>query len=1085
MKPIFAAFARNIVFANILLGFFLIGGYLGATNMVRELFPEFSLDIITIAVPWPGADPEEVEEGIVRKIEEAIDGVEGIKQYDSASGENRAAVVVEVKENYEVFDVKERIRNKVDTVVDQLPEEAEEPIIEELTLRTEVCLVALSGEGLSERKLKEWAEEVKDDLTALPGISQVQIFGARDYEIAIEISEEKLQEYGLSLGEVAALVRASNLNLSGGTVRTQGEEIRLRTMGRKYTGEELAEIVIKSSPDGDVIKLGRIAEIHDAFTEDPIISQFDGQPAITVSVLKTAEEDAIDISEKVNAYAAELQARLPEGMNIDVWSDTSDPIQARIALLTKNGLFGLILVFGLLWIFLDARLSFWAGMGMPISIAGALLVMWAIGATLNMISLFSLIMVLGIIVDDAIIVGESIYVHRKRGAPPLKAAVEGVNEVGLPVIAAVTTTMIAFMPLAFISGIMGKFIAILPVVVVACLAVSLIECLILLPAHLSHLPDPNHKPERGHPIANFSQRFHKATTGGLEWFVDHVFTPFLARVLEWRYVAVGAAIAIFMATMGLVGGGIVKFETFPNVDGDVLTATVEFPDGTPIEITERAVKQMSEAIYALGDRLETKSGEPMVKHVFSLTGSTISDEQPERGNHLGSVRVELLGTEFRGIHSNRIMAEWNEEIGLLPGATALSIIGMEAGPPGAPIEVWMQGEDLEMLTSAADKLVEELNTYEGVYQVQSDFRPGKNEMRFSLKPEARTLGLTTADLANQVYAGFFGEEAVRVQRGREDVRIRVRYPEQEREDITTLEDVRIRTPQGNEVPLLSVADVTYSPGYSTINRTDGLRRVAVTAEVSDTANADEIYADLEPFFAQLQADYPRMLLSVQGDKRTQRETFGPLAVTGPLAMLGMFIIIATIFRSYVQPLLILLAVPFGIVGAILGHLLLGFNLSIMSVFGMVALAGVVVNDAIVLIEHINDLVARGTPFFEALRRGGARRFRPIFLTTMTTCGGLAPLIMETDMQAQFLIPMAISIAGGVAFATLITLVFLPCLLGILNDLRRVAVWLRKREWPTPESVEPATDRFKDRWEDQPQSPAPGAAPGLTSAPEPS
>jgi multidrug efflux pump subunit AcrB len=730
----------------------------------------------------------------------------------------------------------------------------------------------------------------------------------------------------------------------------------------------------------------------------------------------------------------------------------------------------LLLVFGLLWLFLDFRLSFWAGMGMPISIAGALAIMWGLGATINMISLFGLIMVLGIIVDDAIVVGEAIYVHRKNGEPPLKAAIEGVTEVGMPVVAAVTTTIVAFVPLLFVEGLMGKFIAIMPIVVIACLVISLVECLILLPAHLSHLPDPNQKVTAGHPIRRIGQRLHQTTSHGLEWFVDHVYEPFLGdRVLQYRYVTLACAIAVLILTFGFMQSGLLKFEFFPNLDGNQLTATVEFPEGTPLKVTQDAIARMEEGLRRVADQSPTLTGDPMIENMFSLVGSTIADDRPRYGNHLGSVRVEMLDTELRGVHTDDLMAAWEKEIGPLPGVESLSFSGMEAGPPGAAIEIWLQGNHMENLLAAAEELKQKLATYEGVYQIAHDFRPGKNEMRFALKDEARALGITVADLARQVYAGYFGEEALRIQRGRDDIRIRVRYTEAERKQIDELSQVRIRTPQGQEVPLMSVADVEYGPGLSNVNRTDGMRRVAVTAEVNPAkANANEIFEELSTgYFENLQRKYPGMMVSLQGEKKNMRESFGSLAVSYPLALLGIFIIIATMFRSYVQPFIIMVTVPFGIIGAVLGHMLLGYDLTIMSFFGMVALSGVVVNDAIVLIERINEFMAEGRGFRESVRLGGARRFRAVFLTTITTVGGLAPLIIEKDMQAQFLVPMAISIAAGVAFATLLTLVLIPCLLVILNDLRRVTRWMFTHEWPTAEEVEPSRMRYVDLTKYQP------------------
>lgn len=1062
MKGVIASFTRHTVFANIVLILIFVAGGMAVKNMVRETFPEFSLDVITVSVPWPGADPEEVEEGICRKIEEAIDGVEGIRRYSSTSAENVGTVVVEVREDYDVNEVKDRVRNKVDAI-SSFPLEAEKPITEEITLRQNVLVIALTGDNLTEKTLKEWAEQVKDEVRLLPSISQSQVLGGRDYEISIELSEERLREYGLTFAQVASVVRGSSLNLAGGTMRTEGEEIRLRTLGRKYTGKEFSEIVVLARPDGEIITLDRLATIRDAFTEDPIISRFNGHPSINVAVLKTPDEDTVAIDEAVHAYVARQSEILPPGMEMKIWGRSADILQQRIDLLLVNGFMGVVLVFLMLWLFLDIRLSFWAGMGIPTCIAGALAILWAVGATMNMISLFGLIMVVGIIVDDAIVVGEAIYVHRKSGQPPFRAAVEGIKEVGWPVVAAVTTTIVAFMPLFFVGGIMGKFISILPLVVIACLSISLVEALFLLPAHLSHLPDPNIKSTGGNWIQRTGRRIHGFTNDGLETFVGRFYEPVISFALRWRYVSLSLAIALFLCTMGLIESGIVKFSVFSRLDGDVMTARVEFPNGTPIEVTKEAVDQVEAAVRQLGESIKTTSGAPLITNLFSLTGSTISEDRPEYGNHLGSVRVEMLGTEFRGHHSEDLMVQWEKAVGAIPGLTSLTFAGMQAGPPGAPIEVWLQGNDMPTLMLAAADLKAKLATYDGVYQIQDDFRPGKNEIRLRLKPEARTMGLTTSDLARQIYAGYFGEEALRLQRGRDDIRVRVRYTADERERISDFENVRIRTPQGSEVPLLSVADLDFGPGYASIQRTDGMRRIAVTAEVDAArANANEVFDDLSTgFFKQLEFENPGVMVSLQGEKEKMRESLGSLTVTYPLALLGIYIIIATVFRSYIQPMIIMITIPFGLIGATFGHLIMGYELSMMSMFGMVALSGVVVNDAIVLIECVNDLVARGMPYMEALRRAGVRRFRAIFLTTVTTVGGLAPLMLEQDMQARFLIPMAISLSAGVGFATLLTLFLIPCLLAIVNDIRCLVAYLRTGSWPVREQVEPARFRNLD------------------------
>lgn len=1066
MKRVLVAFARNTVFANIVLVLIFLAGGIATMSMIRENFPEFSLDMITISVLYPGADPEEVEEGICQKIEEAIEGLEGIKQYTTESSENAGTAFIEVKEDYEVSDVLDRVRTKVNAI-STFPIDAEKPVISEFMLKDPVMLLYLSGD-MSERRIKEWSERIKDEIQQLPEVSKVEIFGARGYEIGIEVSEERLREYGLTFNMIVDAIRRSSLNLAGGTIRTQGEEIRVRTMGRKYTGEALSSIVVLARPEGEIITLDRVATINDGFTEDPINALINGEPSVLLILYKTKEEDALVISEAVQQFILQKQMQLPAGANIKILYDNTEMLRSRINMLSKNLIIGLMIVFLLLWCFLNARLSFWGGMGIPVSIAGAMAILWAIGGTINMISLFGLIMVLGIVVDDAIVVGEAIYFHRKQGEPPIKAAVEGVCEVGMPVIAAVTTSIVTLLPLFYIGGIMGKFISIMPAVVIACLAVSLVECLILLPAHLSHLPNPDSKNNNLNPLTRRLEVVHRLTSFGMEWFVANVYTPLLSKALYWRYVSLCIAVSILLLTIGLVKGGILKFEVFPEVDGFIMTSTVEFPGGTPSDVTKQAIEQIDAALLRLAEQTETRSEDPLIEDRMAMIGQTM-EGIPRSGPHLGSVQAILLDSKRRGIHTKDLMVQWEKEIGPIPGVKSMTFTGLEGGPPGAPIEVWLQGRDMNDILAAADDLMDRLRMFEGVYQIRSDFSPGKNEMRLELKPEARTLGLTVDDLARQVYAGYYGDEAVRLQRGRDDIRIKVRYTANERRRISDLEKVRIRTRNGHEVPLMSVADISFAPGYSTITRTDGMRRVAVSADVdTNKANANEIFSELSSnFFTQLKRQYPELNVALQGEQKKMRESFDSLFVGYPLAILGVFIIIATIFRSYTQPFIIMFTVPFGIIGAVFGHLLLGYNLSIMSIFGIVALTGVVVNDGIVLIERVNENIAEGMLFFDAILSGGARRFRAIFLTSLSTVGGLTPLIMETDLQAKFLIPMALSMAAGVAFSTVLTLVLVPSLMALLSDARLLVHRLKYGFWPKRMDVEPARDRHLDPLADEP------------------
>ncbi len=1058
MKKLLAAFASNVVFANIMIFMMFLLGAISILMMRREMFPEMSLDRIQISIPYPGADPEEVEEGVLRKIEDALQGESGIKEILTYASENMGTTIITVDERSRTQNVLDRVRSKVDGI-STFPEGAENPVISEMILEDQVLILAVSG-NVPEARMKEWAERIKEDLLQLDPVTIVDVFGARDYEISVELSEERLREHQLTLEGVMRAIQAHNLNVPGGLLRGENEVVRIRTLGRKYTGEEVSKIPVITYPDGRVVTLGEVADVMDGFTEDAVRPGIDGHPALFIYVKKTAMQDSLDISKATLDFLEEQRQILPEGLELDLIYDATDMLRDRINLLVKNGIIGLSLVFILLWLFLDLRLSFWAGMGMPISIAGALVILWAVGGSLNMISLFGLIMVLGIIVDDAIVVGEAIYYHQQQpGADPYLAAVKGVSEVGMPVLGAVTTTIVAFVPLMFVGGIMGKFISILPVVVIACLIVSLWECLLLLPAHLGvHLPSERSDRSR---IRRFFKTIHQHTGKRLERFSEGPYQRFLTLSLTWRYVAFCIAIGILVITGGAVASGRIEVTMFPSFDSFMLTAVVEFPNGTPIEVTDAALDHIEKAAESLNERIETRSGSPAIQKILRLAGENLNDPYSATTENLGSVQIILVESTDRRLGSEQIMTMWENEIGIIPGVEALTVEELEAGPPGKPIDVRIKGSDLAAMRKAADDLQAIMESYAGTSQIQTDLRPGKNEIRFTLKPEALHLGISVEDVGRQLNMAYYGGEALRLQRGRDEVKVMVRNTASERSLLASIDNVRIRTPDGREIPLRAVADMETGPGFATITRVDGLRAVGVSANAdNEQMPASQINRELEQtHFPELRNRYPSLYFEFQGEQKDSAESVGSLKIGFPIALVGIYIIIATIFRSYAQPLIIMLTVPFGIIGAVLGHLLRDVDLSLMSLFGMVALAGVVVNDAIVLIESFNHHITEGYDVMEALKEAGKRRFRAVFLTTLSTVGGLTPLIIEKNLQAQFLIPMAISIAAGVAFATLLTLLLVPSLLLILNDLRRGWAYLLTGECPERRAdLEPARKR---------------------------
>ncbi|QSH41759.1 efflux RND transporter permease subunit [Lentisphaerota bacterium ZTH] len=1054
MKKLIRSFLKNPVLANMLMLIILVGGAFGATSMSREMFPKFSLDAVSVSVDYPGADPEETEEAICLKLEEAIDGIEGVKEIYTTAAEGSGSAVITLEDGADLSSIMDEIKTEVDGIT-TFPDDCETPIVKEVKFRGDVLSIMVWGK-LPERQLKEVSRKLKDELLQIKGISQASVSGIRDYEISIEISEEMLRKYDLTIKQVSEAVRRHGYNFPAGSIRTPVEEYRIRALGRKYRGKEYTRIPVITRPDGTVITLGKIAKIKDTFDDDSrMFSFFNGMPAASINIFKTDREDAIQISNALREFVKRKRQELPKSVNLTIFRDRANMIRGRLNMLLSNGRIGLLLVFLSLWMFLDIRLSFWVTMGIPISIAGALIIMSLFGCSINMLSLFGMIMVLGLIVDDAIVVGESIYSHRSRGSTCLNAAVDGTSEVALPVIAAVSTTIVAFLPLFAISGVMGKFIRQIPIPVVAALFVSLIEGLFILPVHLRHLP----LKVEGNQIRkyNFVGKLRKRIAAGLDNFINKIYGPFIDWILHWRYAAICVAISILMIICGLMKAGVVKFTFMEKSDSDFLKITVEMTAGTPLKDTKKVTQKILEGWKKVEKEFTPllPKGKKLALGVYTLIGSTVSYEKSAKPSEL-EVNVELLPSEVRNIFSQRLLTAWKKAVGDIPGAIKTNFKSFRGGPGGLPIEIDVKGEDYDAILKAADALVDKVRAYKGVYDEQVDYSAGKREFIVKMKREAYHHGLTLDDIASHVKGGFYGDEALSVQRGRDDVKVKVRFPELAgRNSIEYFKKLRIETPRGYRIPLTSVAQIKLQQGQSSINRIDRNRVVKVEADVDESlGNAKEIMRDIKAkVLPEIEQRY-NVICDAEGQDKENRDALKGLYIGFPMAMLGIYFIIASMFRSYIQPMIIMTTIPFGLIGGVVGHILFGRMISLLSMFGMVALAGIVVNDAIVLIEGVNARLENGMPLFEAIREGGKRRFRAILLTTITTFSGLMPLILEKSFQAQFLIPMAISIAFGVLFATLLTLVLLPCQLAVLSDFRRMLHFLWHREWKTREELEP-------------------------------
>ena len=1039
-----AWFAANHVAANILMLFILVAGALSLTQVIIETFPEFDTDRITIRVPYRGASPAEAEEGVCLRVEEAIASIEGIKRIRSTAQENLGVVTVELEEDADDRKVLDDVKAAVDRI-ETFPLETEKPVVAEAETRRRVITVVLSGDA-SEKTLKALAERVRDELTAKDGISQVEVSGIRNYEISIEVSEEALRRYGLSFQQVSNAIAMSSLDLPGGAVKTTGGEILLRTKGQMYRGSEFEEIVVVTRPDGTQVYLADVATVVDGFEDTSTATRFDGKKGVQIQVFRVGEEGALQIADTTKRYVEDLRADLPAGITADTWDDDSIILRQRIGLLLRNARLGLTLVFLCLTLFLNLRLAFWTTMGIPISFMGGFWLVPYFDVTINMISLFAFIIVLGIVVDDAIVVGENIYEYLQRGMKPLDAAIRGVREMAMPVTFAIITSVAAFAPLLFVAGNMGKVMRNIPIVVIAVLLMSLVEALLILPAHLSGEGWRTHRFIR--PVVEAIEGVQNRVQKWLQRFIDGPYRKSLDFALEWRYLTVAAAVVMLLLVVALVGGGYLKFSFMPKVDADNMVAFLTMPQGTPAAQTAQVLERVERAATEVArqhDEGRPEGAPSVVQHMATTIGTQPRAagggpmaQQSAGGDssHLGEVNVELLGAEDRDVSSALLLSQWRDLVGEVPGAVSLTFQA-NIFSAGDAVSVQLAHRDFDTLLAAVDRLKGIIAEYPGTKDVADSFLPGKKELKLTLTPEGRAVGLTLSDLARQVRAGFYGQEVQRVQRGRDDVRVMVRYPEAERKSMGDIERMRVRLPDGSEVPFATVASVEEGRGYAVIDRADRRRVVTVSADVDEAvANANEINADLRvEVLPNLASEYTGLTYDFEGEQREQRDAMTSMARNFIVAQIAIFAILAIPFRSYIQPAIIMSAIPFGLIGAAIGHLIMGLNLTLLSVMGMIALTGVVVNDSLILIDLINRLRARGKSVDVAIREAGMRRFRPIMLTTATTFLGLSPMIFETSMQAKFLIPMAVSLGYGIVFAPAITLILVPSLYRILEDLK--------------------------------------------------
>ncbi len=1036
MHTAIAWFTRNPVAANLLMFVLIVGGIMSLFTVHQEEFPNMDIRMVTVSVPYLGAAPEEVEQGVCIRIEEALKGTDGIEKIQSSASEGNCSVIAMLFDDASEIDVLNNIKSQVDGI-NTFPKETEKPIVSKVTITQGVLQIALSGDT-DERTLKEIGKEIRDDIAAIDGISTVSLEFVRPYEISIEISEDNLRRYGLTLEQVSAVIRNTSLDMPGGTLKTKGGDILLRAKGQAYWGEEFEDIVVLTRNDGTRVFLSEIATIHDSFEEGDLTARFNGDLSAIIKVDRVGKEDAINMATSVFDYIDAYQSSLPPGLELTVWQNEAAGLQERLDTLNSTALGGLVLVVLILALFLKFRLAMWVAAGIPIALLGTIAVFPYADISMSTMTVLAFILVLGILVDDAIVVGERVYGHEQMGKPPVQAAIDGTWEVSVPVIFGVLTTMAAFLPLLLASGRMGGFFSVIGYVVVIALVLSIIESQLILPSHLAH---------RNHSEATtgFSKRWNTLQSklaGWLEGVAHNHYQPLLSKAVNNRYITASIGLGVLILALALIASGRVVFTFFPAIEGDRVYATLEMPEGVAVEVTARGAAQLEAAARALQSELEEFTGNPATIHnVLTSVGQAAQrgNGPPQRAgpgrSHFAEVVIELVPRQERqNFRSNQVAQMWREKVGNIPDAVKLAFSSDEYSA-GEPINYELSARDVDVIRAAATDLRAELGRYDGIFDITDSFRAGKQEIKLSLLPEARTLGLTLSDLASQVRSAFYGNEAQRIQRGQDDVRVMVRYPESGRSSIGNLEDMYIRTPQGTEVPFYSVAQFELGRGYSTINRVDGHRVINVIADVDrSTVSPEEVNVSIQQqVLPQLRAKYPGLTVKVAGEQEERAKSFSSLFQAAILSLIIIYALLAIPLRSYIQPLVIMSVIPFGAVGAITGHWIMGYQLMFFSALGIVALSGVVVNASLVLVDYINRRRREGMDMEEAVLSAGVVRFRPIMLTSITTFVGLLPLMGNPSPDTTPFIPMAISLAFGVLFATFITLFLVPSLYRMAED----------------------------------------------------
>ncbi|MDP5134184.1 MAG: efflux RND transporter permease subunit [Paraglaciecola sp.] len=1022
-----AWFAKNHVAANLLLISIVLAGLFSlSTKIPLEVFPSFEADTISVSVSLRGSTPEDVEKGVAIRIEEAVQDLEGIKHITSSSSEGSASVVIELENGYDPREQLADIKSRVDAI-NTFPVDAEKPVVALAQRKREVMAVTVASD-YGEKETREFAEHVRDQLLSLPNVTQVELSGVRDYEIAIQISQDTLRQYNLTLAGVSSAIASFSSDVSAGNLKTDGGDVLIRSKGQAYRKNEFANIVIKNQTDGTIIRLGDIAQISDDFEETPVRTRFNGKQAAFLDIYRIGPQSAITVADEVKMFIEQQQENLPQGFELSYWDDDSELVKSRLATLTTNALQGGVLVLALLTLFLRPAIAFWVFIGIPVSFMGAFLAMPLFGVTLNVMSLFGFILVLGIVVDDAIVTGENVYTHLKTAKSGEEAAIKGTLEVATPVTFGVLTTVAAFLPLAFIEGARGALFAQLPVVVIPVLLFSLIESKFVLPAHLKYL---KLRDQKGQPskIEQLQQRF----ADGFERAILKYYKPVLKRVLNNKVTTLSLFVGTFVIILALIMSGWTKFVFFPRIPSETVRVSLTLPTGTPFDVTNNHVIAMADKARILQDKYrDADTNESVILNILATTGG--------RGgaSNSGQVRFEITPAEKResAVTSQQLVAQWRDMIGDIPGAESLTYRA-EIGRSSDPIDIQLSANSLDTLQEVAQLIKVRLATYPTVFDIADSMSDGKQELQIELSEQGLALGLNRVQVSTQIRNSFFGAQVQRIQRGRDDVRVMVRLPIEERRSLSDLQDILITTPTGSSVPLSHVAKLIPGQSPSSILRVDRFRTLNVSADIEKSkTNMTVLQADLKAYLDELMNQYPGVRYTMEGEAKEQAESFGSLAWALVFVFFIIYGLLAIPLKSYWQPIIVMSVIPFGMIGAVMGHWIMGMDLTIMSLLGMLALIGVVVNDSLVLVDFINKKRSEGLPLMEAVASAGVVRFRPIMLTSLTTFIGLMPLLFEKATQAQFLIPMAVSLGFGIIFATFITLLMVPVNYVLLEKLKK-------------------------------------------------